>query len=91
MKTFSPDSYERELIEAFNQGKVRKSRNRFQLMEEAKTVAKNTFRKQQIGLRLDAQDLMKIRAKAVREGIPYQTLISSIVHKYVTGQLAEMR
>ncbi len=83
------DPYEREIDEALNQGRVRKSRDRTRLLSEARTAARNTARKQQVGLRLDALDLRMIRARAVREGLPYQTLISSILHKYATGQLVE--
>ena len=43
---------------------------------------------QLIGMRIAQQDLAQVKHLAEREGIPYQTLIRSIVHKYVTGQLA---
>jgi len=41
----------------------------------------------QIGLRINEQDLAMLRADASRQGIPYQTLIGSILHKYTTSQL----
>ncbi len=45
-------------------------------------IAKNTFSKTQtINIRISERDLLRIKAKAVREGIPYQTLISSTLHK----------
>ena len=40
-----------------------------------------------INLRLSDWDYNKIKIKAVQEGLPYQTLISGLIHKYVTGQL----
>lgn len=50
--------------------------------------AKNTLKKdRKISTRISKQDLIGIQSKAVGEGIPYQTLVTSLVHKYVTGHL----
>jgi len=60
-------------------------------MSDAK-YAKNTLKKdQRISIRISKQDLIGIQSKAVDEGIPYQTLVTSLVHKYVTGHLAPTR
>jgi predicted DNA binding CopG/RHH family protein len=57
---------------------------------EFKSYAKATLAKdKKITLRVSSLDLEAIQAKAIEEGIPYQTLISSILHKYVTGRLVE--
>lgn len=45
--------------------------------------------KKQISARLAEQDLIKLKARAMAQGIPYQTLLSSIVHRYVEGTLVE--
>lgn len=45
--------------------------------------------KMAISLRLDCNDIVSIRTEAFRMGIPYQTLISSILHRYVTGELID--
>ena len=51
-------------------------------------IAKNNLKKdERINIRLATKDLMGIQKKAMQEGLPYQTLISSVLHKYVTGQL----
>ena len=51
--------------------------------------AEETFKKdKRINLRLTQKDYHQIQIKAIEEGIPYQTLISSIVHKYLNGSLA---
>ncbi len=51
-------------------------------------IAKNSLKKdQRINIRLTTKDLMGIQKKAMQEGLPYQTLISSVLHRYVTGQL----
>ena len=61
-------------------------------LEQEKTkavaAARNTLKKdRRINLRLTEQDYYRIQIKAAEEGIPYQTLISSIVHKYLNGTL----
>jgi predicted DNA binding CopG/RHH family protein len=57
---------------------------------EFQTYAKATLAKdKKITLRLSSLDLEALQAKAIEEGIPYQILISSILHKYVTGRLVE--
>lgn len=51
--------------------------------------AKETIKKdRRISIRMSKHDLLGIQAKAVEEGIPYQTLITSLIHKYVNGKLA---
>ena len=45
--------------------------------------------KKQISARLSERDLMRLKARALEKGIPYQTLLSSIVHQYVEGRLVE--
>lgn len=59
-------------------------------MAELKSYAKETLTQdKKITLLLSSLDLEALQAKAIEEGIPYQTLISSILHKYVTGRLVE--
>ncbi len=60
--------------------------------EKAITAARNTLKKdKRINLRLTQKDFHQIQIKAIEEGIPYQTLISSLVHKYLNGSLAPKR
>ena len=52
--------------------------------------AKNTIKKdKRVNIRISSRDLKGIQARALEEGIPYQTLMSSILHKFVTGKLVE--
>ncbi len=61
---------------------VKKELKRYQV------IAKNSLKKdERINIRLASKDLMGLQKKAMQEGLPYQTLISSVLHKYVTGQL----
>ncbi len=57
--------------------------------EKVMLAARNTLKKdKRINLRLTQKDYHQIQIKAIEEGIPYQTLISSLVHKYLNGSLA---
>ena len=55
----------------------------------AGSVAFQGQKDQRINIRLSSGDLQAIRTRAMQEGIPYQTLISSVLHKYVSGTLQE--
>jgi len=57
-----------------------------QLQEAAKTTG---LKDQRINIRLSSSDLQALRTRALQEGIPYQTLISSVLHKYVSGTLQD--
>ncbi len=85
------DDEEKEILESFEKGEwesVGDSNRLAQLQSYAKsTIAKD----KRITLRLSSMVLDAIQAKAIEEGIPYQTFISSILHKYITGKLIERR
>ncbi len=55
-----------------------------------KAAAKNTFKKdKRVNIRISKMDLELLQEKALIEGLPYQTLMSSVLHKYVTGRLKD--
>ena len=84
------DREEKEISEAFDSGKLKRSKNVANEIERHKSYAEATFRKDaRINIRLSSKDLRALQARALQEGIPYQTLVSSVLHKYVDGQLAE--
>lgn len=59
-------------------------------MARYRAYAKATFQKnRRVNIRLSERDLDGIQRRAVEEGLPYQTLMSSVLHKFVTGQLTE--
>ena len=59
--------------------------------KELVSAAKDTVRKdKRINIRISNRDLKAIRLKATEEGIPYQTLVSSIIHKYISGSLKDI-
>ena len=55
----------------------------------SKTAANTLAKDHRMNIRITKSDLDGIKLKAVEEGIPYQTLVASIIHKYVTGKLTE--
>lgn len=78
-----------ELLAAFEQGQLKSVATKSE-MEKLKASARATATKdRRINIRLSSVDLASLQVKALEEGIPYQTLIASVLHKYVTGRLAE--
>ena len=91
MKYFDPqidlDEEEREELESIENGEYIEVKDMKNEIEKAKLAAKATLNKtRNINIRLSEQDLYRIKAKAVEEGLPYQTLVSSIVHKAVAAK-----
>ena len=83
------DRQEQELLATFEAGEWQSVQEPNRLLE-LKSYAKAAIAKdKRITLRLSSADLAGIQARAIEEGIPYQTLISSVIHKYVTGRLVE--
>jgi len=86
------DRYEREVLGAYEKGawvSVRPTKAQLVAFRES---ARATFVKnRRVNIRLSAADLMDIQARAYEEGVPYQTLIASVLHKYVAGRLQEKK
>jgi len=81
---------EKEILKAFETGKLKQSLNQSREVQKHRSAADATFKKDaRINIRLSSRDLRSLQAKALREGIPYQTLVSSVLHKYIDGQLIE--
>ena len=84
------NSEEREILKAFESGKLQKVKKLEKVLESHKSAAEATFKKDaRINIRLPSRDLRALQARALREGIPYQTLVASILHKYADGRLVE--
>lgn len=81
---------EKELLESFEKNEWKTVKGKKAKMSRYQQMAKSTFKKDsRINIRMSSKDVHAIQVKALEEGIPYQTLISSILHKYVTGKLKE--
>ncbi len=80
------DEYEKEILEAYENGRLKPSKSQ----ADFRTIAKDTLKKnRKINIRISENDLSAIQRRAAREGIPYQTLIGSVLHKYASGFLKE--
>lgn len=90
MKKVKLDKYEQNLLESFEQGNMKSVITSNDQLQKYRTAARDTFIKdRRVNIRLSTPDLMDIQEKAAEEGLPYQTLIASILHKYVSGKLVE--
>jgi len=90
MKRLDPE--EKELLESYEKDEWRSIPALKAETKRYREYAAATFRKdRRINIRISQKDLLGIQKKAIDEGIPYQTLISSILHKYVSGRLAEKK
>jgi predicted DNA binding CopG/RHH family protein len=85
------DSEEKEILDAFDKGVLKRSKNIHQEIKKHRSIAEATFKKDaRINIRLSSRDLRSLQARALREGIPYQTFVSSILHKFTEGRLVEI-
>jgi predicted DNA binding CopG/RHH family protein len=81
---------EKELEKTIENDEWKSVANLSEMKKQFKTAAKNTLLKdQRMNIRIAQRDLEGLKTKALEEGMPYQTLVSSILHKYVTGKLKE--
>ncbi|MBI3103556.1 hypothetical protein HYZ05_01320 [Candidatus Daviesbacteria bacterium] len=88
MQYYELDKEEKEILAEVERGEWLPVKNLAKEKRRLKQIARNTLNKtRNINLRLSERDLQKLKAKAVREGIPYQTLASSILHKVASGNL----
>jgi predicted DNA binding CopG/RHH family protein len=86
------DRYEREVLGAYEKGSLVSVRPTKAQLNAFRESARATFVKnRRVNIRLSAADLMDIQARAYEEGVPYQTLIASVLHKFVSGRLHEKR
>ncbi|ATG88588.1 hypothetical protein [Methylomonas koyamae] len=84
------DEFEQEILDAYEQGELVSNSPAKTDLSKFKAAASATFIKdKRVNIRLSSPDLMDIQARALEEGIPYQTLIASVLHKYVSGRLTE--
>lgn len=81
---------EREILNSFEAGELKRSKSSEKIQEKHQEYAQAMFKKDaRINIRLSSNDLRRLQKKALAEGIPYQTLVASILHKYVEGRLHE--
>ena len=84
------DPKEKEIVDSVERGEWRSIRGLRAKQKRYGRYAVATFRKdRRVNVRISSKDLEAIRRRAVEDGLPYQTLISSLLHKYVSGRLRE--
>jgi predicted DNA binding CopG/RHH family protein len=85
---FDLDKEEQALSDSFDRGEWKSVANLKEEMAKAREAAANYLRKDaRINIRLSSSDLEQLKTMAAYEGLPYQTLIASILHKYAAGHL----
>ena len=84
------DKYEKEVLAGVEKGGFKPVPDAAREIARYREYAKAAFQKnKRVNIRISERDLANLQKKAVEEGLPYQTLMSSVLHKFVTGQLAE--
>ena len=90
MSDLKLEQNELELLASYEQEEWQSVKNIKEQAAQYRAYARATFRKdKRVNIRISEKDLLDLQRRALREGIPYQTLISSVLHKYVTGVLSE--
>ena len=85
------DEEEKEILNAFEAGEF-KSTLTPERRQYLQTVADEAFKKdKRINIRISSRDLEAIQRRALEQGLPYQTFAASILHKYISGSLREVR
>jgi predicted DNA binding CopG/RHH family protein len=81
---------EKEILDSFEKGEWVPVTDLPKRRRELAEYARNTLRKdKRLNIRISERDLIELQRKAVKEGLPYQTYVSSIIHKFINGTLVE--
>ena len=90
MVEYRLDEEEQEILSAFESGKLKSIPNVKDEIEKHRQIATTTFKKdKRINIRIANRDLSELQKLALVEGIPYQTFITSILHKFADGKYIE--
>lgn len=86
------DKYEREILSAYESGQLKRTATSEASLRRYRDYARATLTKnRRVNIRVSTQDIADIQARAVEEGLPYQTLMASVLHKFATGRLVERK
>jgi len=83
------DAYEKEILGAYEKGQLKSVATKAELAKFKAAARATAVKDRRVNIRLSSSDLQDVQVKAMQEGVPYQTLIASVLHKYVTGRLTE--
>ncbi|MEK7279620.1 MAG: antitoxin [Nitrospirota bacterium] len=83
---------EKEILDSFEKGEWVPVKNLTKRKKELIQYARNTLKKdKRLNIRISERDLIELQRKAIIEGLPYQTYVSSIIHKFINGRLIEAK
>ena len=86
------DQEEQEILQAWEAGSLKPVDDMAQHMKTHRAAAGATFNKdQRLNIRISSRDLKNLQARALEEGVPYQTFAASLLHKFVSGHLVNRR
>ena len=81
---------EQKILDSFEAGEWSSAPDREAVLNRHRVYAQATFRKdRRLNIRISRKDLEALQKRALEEGMPYQTLAASILHKYVSGRMRE--
>lgn len=83
------DLEEAQWLDLFNKGQLQSVASPSELAHFKAAARATALKDRRVNIRLSSADLSDIQTKALEEGMPYQTLIASVLHKYVSGRLTE--
>ncbi len=84
------DKSEKELRDSVERGEWKSSSKTKSESRRFQEYARATYKKdRRINIRISSRDMNSLKVRAREQGIPYQTLVSSIIHRYLTGRLGE--
>lgn len=83
------DKEEKAAMRALGRGEYVSASPRSKVVKEWQRAVRNTLRKKPITVRVQQRDIERIKSIALEQGIPYQTLVASILHRYAKGALKE--
>jgi len=90
MNEITLDKEEQEILHSFERGEWKSVPNVKDEIEKHRNYARQTLKKnKRVNIRISHKVLEELQAIAIEDGIPYQTLMSSILHRYVTGRLVD--
>lgn len=84
------DKHEKDILDSYEKGEwIEVPKINAEMKKHAGYARATTRKDKRVNIRISRRDLETIQRKALEEGIPYQTLISSLLHKFVNGRLIE--
>ena len=87
-KSIKYDEEELEILKAWEAGLLKPTSGVAKQIKTHQAVAEATFKKdQRLNIRISSRDLRNLQARALEEGVPYQTFAASLLHKFVSGHL----